>query len=529
MAFLVHSLLKESADRYPKQIAVVHQGREITYEALDRLSDQLARFLSEQGVRPGDRVGLYLNKSVEAVVAIFGILKAGAAYVPIDPDSPTKRAGYIIENCQMRFVVGSKEKLPQIAEATAASRSVLGVLLVDGEGAASSLSIPLFGWERISALPAVAADVKAERIEDDLAYILYTSGSTGEPKGVMISHRNALTFIDWGHETFAVTCEDRLSNHAPFHFDLSVFDLFVAIKAGAAVILVPAGTNTFPGEVCRFISENRITIWYSVPSVLILILLYGNLQKYSTASLRTVLFAGEVFPVKYLRQLMKALPAAQFYNLYGPTETNVCTFYPVPPLDEERTEPISIGRACANTEVFALNESQQPISGGETGELCARGPAVMKGYWGLPEKSGRVLKPSPLSSHFGETVYHTGDLVMKDADGNYLYVGRKDNMIKCRGYRVEPGEIEAALYSHPAVREAAVIGVQDDQVGNKIKAFISLNDGCTLTGKEVISYCTERIPRYMVPDLIVFHESLPKTSTGKIDRMRLKQSERKDS
>ncbi len=520
MAYLLQSLLTNSRRLFPKEHAVSHRDRRIDYEELDRLSNQVAHLLSDQGVRPGDRVGLYLQKSVEAIISIFGVLKAGAAYVPIDPQSPVKRASYIIKNCRMSFIVGSAELLPRIRDALTGSEGIRGVLLVDRTPEpAPPFSVPLFRWEAIAVLP-FDEPPRVDCIEDDLAYILYTSGSTGEPKGVMITHRNALTFVEWGLETFRVSFEDRLSNHAPLHFDLSIFDIFVAIGAGATVILVPEG-NVFPVELSRFISENRITIWYSVPSALILLLLYGNLPKYTMPALRAVLFAGEVFPVKYLRQLMKEWPQAGFYNLYGPTETNVCTYYPVEILGEDRTEPIPIGRACANTEVFALTESKRLISPGEVGELFVRGPSVMKGYWGFPEKSRAALAPSPLSSHLGDAAYRTGDRVTVDAEGNYHYLGRTDHMIKCRGYRVEAGEIEAALYSHPNVKEAAVVGIPDDQIGNRIRAFVVLNAPDVLTDKELVLYCAGRVPRYMIPDQIEFCESLPKTSTGKIDRLRL--------
>ncbi len=335
----------------------------------------------------------------------------------------------------------------------------------------------------------------------------------------MISHRASLTFVDWGHDCFEVEPDDRLSNHAPFHFDLSVFDLFVAIKAGASVNLVPEELSVFPVNLARFIEEHRITIWYSVPSVLTKLVLHGNLSKHRLPELRTILFAGEVFPTKYLRQLMNALPRAKYYNLYGPTETNVCTYYEVPPLPADRDEPISIGRACANTETFVVKDNETVAQPGEVGELYVRGPSLMKGYWGLPDRTARVLlRQAVPPAMTAEMVHRTGDLVKEDGDGNYIFLGRRDNQIKSRGYRIELGEIETVLYKHPNIEEAAVIAIPDEEIGNRIKAIIVGRKGNQLTKGEIEGFCAEHIPKYMVPGSIEFRSALPKTSTGKVDK-----------
>ncbi|MEZ4664707.1 MAG: AMP-binding protein [Caldilineaceae bacterium] len=359
-------------------------------------------------------------------------------------------------------------------------------------------------------------------IETDLAYILYTSGSTGNPKGVMISHRAALTFVDWACATFNVQPSDRVSNHAPFHFDLSTFDLFATIKAGGTVVLVPASLSVFPRNLADFIAQQEISIWYSVPSALTRLVLYGQLERHAFPKLRTVLFAGEVFPVKYLRQLMELIPHAGYHNLYGPTETNVCTWYTVPPLEPDRVEPISIGRACANSETIVLNEQDEIITAGQVGELCVRGPGLMRGYWGLPERTACSLTPYVVYEHLGpEPIYRTGDLVREEADGNYTYLGRRDNQIKSRGYRIELGEIETVLYSHPDVVEAAVIPVPDDEIGNQIQAFIVTSDGASLTANAVAAFCAKHLPKYMAPHVVEFCSALPKTSTGKVDKTQL--------
>lgn len=508
MAYLLAQLLTQSAQQRPDHIAVIDGAQQHTYRTLDEVSNRFAHLLQAVGVRRGDRVGLYLEKSWEAVAALFGILKAGAAYVPLDPTAPSARIMYIIENCQMKALVSTTTKLTALQERNIGQGHIPATILADDPTA----------WAAASTTP----PPDPGPIEDDLAYILYTSGSTGHPKGVMISQRAALTFIDWACETFGVQPTDRVSNHAPFHFDLSTFDLFVTIKAGAAIVLVPPMLSILPRTLADFIATQEISIWYSVPSALTRLLLYGQLERYPFPKLRTILFAGEVFPVKYLRQLMTLIPQAAYHNLFGPTETNVCTWHRVPPLAPDHTEPIPIGKACANSETLVLNAQDEIVAPGEVGELCVRGPSLMRGYWGLPERTAQSLTPYVVHQHLGpELIYRTGDLVRATADGNYTYLGRRDNQIKSRGYRIELGEIETVLYSHPDIEEVAVIPIPDDEIGNQIKAFLVLRNGQQVTHGALEAFCAERLPRYMFPQQIEFRATLPKTSTGKVDKAQL--------
>ncbi len=359
-------------------------------------------------------------------------------------------------------------------------------------------------------------------IESDLAYILYTSGSTGEPKGVMISHRTILTFVNWCAERFAMSEADRVTSHAPLHFDLSTFDIYVTIKAGATVVLLPEKLSVFPIQLTRLLEAERITVTYLVPSILSLMVNYGKLSAYDLSALRLVLFAGEVFPIKYLRELVAALPHADYFNLYGPTETNVCTYYQVQPddLDPARTQPVPIGIACENMEVFAVDELDQRVSEpGQEGELWVRGSCVAQGYWGDAAKTAKNFVPNRFNPHVSEIAYRTGDIVTLAEDRrNWLYVGRRDHMIKSRGYRIELGEIEAALYAHPGVKEAAVIAIPDEMLGSRLRAYVAPLHQDGLTPKELETHCSQHLPRYMVPESIELREALPKTSSGKINR-----------
>jgi amino acid adenylation domain-containing protein len=361
----------------------------------------------------------------------------------------------------------------------------------------------------------------AGRVESDLAYILYTSGSTGVPKGVMLTHRNALTFIDWCAKTFGIGADDRLSNHAPLHFDLSVFDVYNAIGAGASVHVVDEEMAVFPVSVARFMATEALTVWYSVPSALVQLLQRGNLARRPLPSLRLVLYAGEPFPVKHLRALTEALPDVAIYNLYGPTETNVCTYYRVPTPLPAGIDQVPIGRACDNTEAIARHGDGQPIAMGEEGELYVRGPSVTPGYWADPAKTASVVVPNRERPELGDRTYRTGDVVRWDSDGNFLFVGRRDHMIKSRGYRIELGEIEAALYAHPATVEAAAVPVPDEEIGNRIFAVVTVKAGADVTTEELTRHCAARIPHYMIPERIDLRTHLPKTSTGKVDRRQL--------
>jgi len=278
-------------------------------------------------------------------------------------------------------------------------------------------------------------------------------------------------------------------------------------------------------RLAEWISSQKISIWYSVPSILSLLVLRGHLERLTFPNLRTVLFAGEVFPVRYLRDLMTALPDAEFYNLYGPTETNVITYYKVPPLEPERVKPIPIGRPCANTDLFAWTENGQVVSRpGQVGELYAGGPILAEGYWGDADKTSKSFIQNALQPNSRDFVYKTGDLVTLDEQGNFEFLGRRDQMVKSRGYRIELGEIETVLYSHSDVKEAAALGIPDELIGNRIVAFVVLTEpgACTVEGLQ--RYCAERIPAYMVPEAVKFRNDLPKTSTGKADRPALVRS-----
>jgi amino acid adenylation domain-containing protein len=516
---LLHECLSQSARIYPEQTAIEDSAnRTVTYRELALLSDCVRDRLVCLGVGLGARVGIYLEKSIEAVASIFGILKAGAAYVPVDPNAPAWRNAYILNDCSVKAVIAD-----QRFEAN------LRAEIKQGDGMPHFIFVPgtRGGGELMEALgragpktPVVDAKLPALS-PDNLAYILYTSGSTGKPKGVMLSHRNALSFVHWCSEVFQPGTNDCFSSHAPFHFDLSILDVYVSIKHGAKLVLIGDEIGKDPLRLASVIAQRKISIWYSAPSILSLLAQYGNLGRYDYSSLRMVLFAGEVFPLKYLRALKSQIPGPRYFNLYGPTETNVCTFYEIPAqIPESQISPYPIGKACSHLQTKVVGELGQEVGNGE-GELCVHGPAVTKGYWNLPDATARSF----IFDSRGQPWYQTGDIVVEDANGNYCFLGRRDRMIKKRGYRVELGEIEACLYRHSAVQEAGVVALQNQEEGVRIKAFLRARDGDErrLSRIELKRFCAENLPLYMVPDLFAFEASLPKTSTGKIDYQALKE------
>jgi len=486
-----------SAKRTPHALAIKGPDGSMTYGELDNLANRIARALVELGVRSGDRVGIWLDKTVRAMAAMQGALRLGAAYVPLDPLAPASRTSTILRDCAMRALVTTRERAKTLLTDDIEQ---VACLYADGTG-------PGLNWDDLLSFSEEPIEGPAAGY-DNLAYILYTSGSTGKPKGVCLSHRNALALINWAAEELQATPADRFANHAAFHFDMSVLDLYVPFQTGASVFLIPDGMSYVPRRLVDFIIQENITIWQSVPSALILMIEQGGLLDVQSIPLRAILFAGEPFPIKHLRWLFERWPSVRFLNLYGPTETNVCTFYEVTEIRKDRTKPVPIGRACSGDRVWAVKEDGTEVEPGEEGELMVSGPTVLLGYWGRPPH--------------GDKPYATGDIVRLQKDGNYMYIGRRDHMVKVRGNRIELGDIEAALEQHPQIREVAVV-VSGSGMEARLIAFIASTTDEPPTLLDIKRHCAERLPRYMIVDGARFIPALPRTRNGKVDRLKLTQ------
>jgi amino acid adenylation domain-containing protein len=513
-------LLEDAAARRPDHPAVEDErGVSVTYAELLRRADRVATRLSRWGTGRGDRVGLWLPKGREAVTAIHGILRAGAAYVPADPTGPPARAAAILAAAGAKAVVVSAGLAPALRDAWPTGGPLPRLILVDdpASGADGSIGPADAAWSEVMADDA-PSPLAPPRAEEDLAYILFTSGSTGQPKGVMLSHANALTFLDWSREALGPwDDDDRFSSHAPLHFDLSVFDLFAACRNAATLVLIGEALGKDPGRLGDFLADRGISVWYSAPSVLALMAERGGLDRPGFPAPRLVLFAGEVFPIRSLRRLRSAWPRARMWNLYGPTETNVCTAYPIPEeIPTDRDAPFPIGRACPPLRARVVDHEGRDVPAGSLGELVIAGPGVIPGYFGRPDLSDQAF----LIDRDGVRWYRTGDLVRDDGTGCFDFHGRRDRMIKRRGYRVELGEIEATFYRHRGVDRVGVVA-RPGEGGVAIEAFVALKPGQKRSIIAMKRHCSIYLPHYMVPDTITFVEGLPATSTDKVDYQRL--------
>ena len=486
----------------------------MSYRELDEKSNQLANTLIAHGAKQQDRVAIFLHKSLELGVAIYGILKAGCIFVPIDPFIPKDRLSFIIQDCDISHTICSDELLEPLC---AACKNPNGVLRMSVYGAhPTNATANTTSWPDIYTQNTKRPVLSL--IDQDLGYIMYTSGSTGVPKGMMHSHSGSITYARWGASHVSLTSEDRVASHAPLHFDLSVFDFFSTARAGATVVLVPEAVTRFPASWTQTIESERISVVFTVPYTLTTMLEQGAMDKRDLTSLRWILYGGEPFQPKMLRRLMQKLKDVRFTNVYGPAEAPSCTCHNVNIPDDGNDDPISIGTVSRNSSDIILNDQDNKCEHGEAGELCIRSSSLTHGYWNRPDLNATAYFLEPGFGPFPKVYFRTGDRVVRRADGNLHFLGRVDRMVKIRGQRVELDEVESVLSSHPSVIEAAAFTVKDDADNQTVLAVVTVKSTHGTNSAELLRYARTKLSSYAVPLDLEIRGDLPHNSSGKIDR-----------
>jgi amino acid adenylation domain-containing protein len=525
MTALLQDLVTRQAERRPDATAVVMNGDRLTYGMLEMLSNQLAHTLRATGCERGDRVAFLVPKSPTAIVVMLGILKADCSYVPLDPASPAPRLAKILESAEPRMILATTGGAAALERLIAAGSLPHGARVgwVDPDGRAGTQFSPALTLDEVRTAP-VSPPANANG-PADRAHILYTSGSTGSPKGVMITHANVLRFIEWAVAYFQITARDKNSGHSPLYFDLSTFDVFGTFAAGAQLHLVPPELNVLPHKLAEFIRAAELTQWFSVPSALTQMAQFDVVRPGSFPSLRRLMWCGEVFPTPALRYWMTRLPHVTFTNLYGPTEATIASsYYTIDRCPDDDGAAIPIGRPCSGEELLVLDDRLRPAPTGEVGDLYLKGVGLSPGYWRDPEKTRAAFVRNPFGGDPAERIYRTGDLAKVGSDGLVYFVGRADTQIKSRGYRIELGEIESALLTLKELREAAVVALPSEGFeGTAICCAYVPQPGITVTPLILRRELSKLLPAYMLPSRWRAHEALPRNANGKIDRRRIKE------
>jgi len=510
----VEEFLERSVEQTPQKTALVSGEYRWSYADVEGLSNKLAHAMLEYGLQRGDRVMLFVPNCVETAVAVFGVLKAGGVFVLVNPTTKPEKLAYIMNNCRARQLVTIGRLLPT-ALVAADSAPDLKAVLVFGLPIERSYPVPkqtcVVPLE--SVLPTQSREPCARKnIDVDLAALIYTSGSTGQPKGVMMTHLNIVSAATSITTYLQNRPEDIILNVLPLSFDYGLYQLLMAFKTGATLVLEPS--FAYPYAVIETLIREKVTGFAIVPTIAS-ILLQLNLANFSFPQLRYITNTAAALPVAHIRKLRQLFPHVTLYSMYGLTECKRVSYLPPDQID---IRPNSVGRGMPNEEVYIVDDQGNRAPTGAVGELVVRGSNVMKGYWDLPEETDKVLRPGPLP---GERVLYTGDLFRADDEGFLYFVGRKDDIIKTRGEKVSPREVENVLHAHPNVAEAAVVGIPDVVLGNAICAFVRLKTGTSSSEQQLLRFCADHLEDFMVPAVVEICEALPKSENGKIDKRKL--------
>ncbi len=512
--FTVHDLLANAVDRDPDRTAIIDRGTRYRYRDLARRVNALTAALTEHGVGRGDRAGIYLEKSFEAIVAILAVSQAGAVFVNINPLLKPRQVRYILKDCGIQTLVADANRLAALEPGSVRVAFFTGDTPPPASAATSLASVPEIFQH--------GGDGHASRpvLETDPAAIIYTSGSTGLPKGVVLSHRNVVAGAQIVSSYLGTANDDRILSVLPFSFDYGLNQLTTALRMGATLVLQH---SRMPGDLLRSLRDDEITQLAGVPPLWPLVLQSTrSLEERPLIHLRCLTNSGGRVPSRYLEELRRLLPSTRIYLMYGLTEAFRSTYLPPEELDRG---PDCIGKPVPNTEIRVLDESGQECDTGAIGELVHRGPTVALGYWGKEAETRAVFRPAPLASPAfdnRERVVYSGDLVRRDAGGFLYFVGRRDGLIKSQGYRVSPEEVEDLIVSTGIVREVCAFGVSDQEIGERIVAVVVPRGSDDGVADRIRAFCLENGPSYLVPRVIFLARELPKTPSGKIDREMIK-------
>ncbi|HEY0511090.1 MAG TPA: AMP-binding protein [Thermoanaerobaculia bacterium] len=494
---LVHHFLERSADRLPDKEALVCGARRLTYSEVEERANRLANALLSYGLRPGDRAAVWLESGVEAVVAIFAILKAGGVFLPLNPQLKAGKLAWILRDCGVRFLIARSGSLPDL-------------------GGCPELARVLTEAEDLAAFP--LARPQSGVTGDDLCALIYTSGSTGTPRGVMLTHRNVAAASASIIEYLENREDDVVVDFLPLSFDYGLYNVLMPFRFGGRVVL--ERSFLYPYQLIGLLKKERVTGLPIVPTIAAGLVRLRSLEGYDLPDLRYVTSTGQALPPPHIERLREIFPGAKIFSMYGLTECKRVSYLPPAELEGR---PASVGKAMPGTEAWLADGAGERIARpDEAGELVVRGPHVMRGYWNLPAETARVLRPgSEPESEPGERVLHTGDLFRMDAAGFLYFVSRRDDLIKTGGERVSPKEIESVVHALDGVAEAAACGVPDELLGQAVHLAVTLRDGAALTAADILAHCARHLEKSMVPRHVEIRGELPRTATGKIARREL--------
>jgi len=501
------------ARHQPDQLAFISGEQSMTYRELDELTDRLASLLHSRGVVKGDRVGILLHRSLECAVAVYGILKAGAVFVPMDPAAPVTRIQKILQHCDTSVLISSAKQINLIRELeeTVSLQAFVGI-------EDNALRATCFSWEKVLDHDVSNDIYKTRPMPDDLAYIMFTSGSTGEPKGIMHTHASGLAYARLSGRLYKLDETAVIANVAPLFFDQCTFGYFTAPYSGATTLILTDGELALAGSLAKRIEQESVSILYSVPRLFIQLLesgLIGNWQH-----LKWILYGGEAFPPGKLNELRQQLPWVTISNVYGPAEVNQCTYYHITTALDE-SQPVPLGKAWDETTILLLDEFGQPVLPGKEGELLVSSSTMMTGYWRNESLTGKAiinLNVAGKSSQF----YRTGDVARINEIGELVFLGRKDRQIKIRGYRVELDEIEHVLLNHPSVAICALMKTGDPGGERLVAAYASTN-GQAIEAMNIKKFMSRQLPAYAIPERLVHMSEIPMTGSGKVDYKTLRE------